>query len=82
MPVDDRSIFKHLPLEFIRHYYYDTKGKSNIRKLSVASFSMDLPEDMTQDWYMKSNISHNLDTQFYRDDCNDVIELWDMRNVG
>jgi hypothetical protein len=84
IPVDDRSIFKYFPPELIRHIYYDTKGKSNIKfgKLCVPSFSMDPPEIMTQDWYMKSSISDNLDTQFYRDDCNEVFELWDLGNMG
>lgn len=80
MPVDDRSTFKYFPLEFIRHFYYDTKGKSNTKfgMHCIPSFSMDPPEIMTEDWYMKSNISDNLDTQIYREDCNEDIELWDL----
>lgn len=76
--VDDSSNFKYFPAEFIRHIYYDTKGKSNIKlgKLWIPSFSMlDPPQTMTQDWYTKSSISDNLDTQFYLDD--EVLQLWD-----
>ena len=79
IPVDYHSMIKYASPEFI---YYETKGKLNNKfgKLCIPGFSMDLPENMTQDWSTKTTICNNLDTQFYPDYA--IVDLWGLGNVG
>lgn len=82
LSVEDPSCFKYFLPELMTLWNdiaqpEALQRKSNVKfeTLYIAGFSIDPPELFTQEGYMKSSISDNLDTQLHTDDLDEIC-LW------